>query len=460
MNTYVRGLPLMSQIVIIENNETLRSLIEMIMMKCLGLNVVSQNNADEAMAFLETDFNNELIICRDNIGGEKSTLLIIEFLKNNKLNVPLIVLGEVVSDYPNLFCLNLFDDSSWKEIVYKAGAILNIEINLKQNLQTQSFTPVGINYFLNIGDSCIHSDIYIRVKKGDEYHFIKRFHAGEQLIQKDIEKYKSSGLKFFYISKDQFKDFVDQSTIDLALKLGDKKKSGKDRNKLNSDSYNLTAERIQCLGIDEISVQLVEASVLSMKESLGEKNALNAFLESLQSNKNSYGFAHSYLSCLILHQIAHNFYWFTFRVKEKITLITYFHDISLPEELVGYNSADEVMSSQLVQSDRDLINNHAMLAANIVGAFEFVPEEVSSIIREHHGATNGIGFPSNLNISISPISQMFIVVEDFVDQFLKIKSVPSEADINRILSKIQSKYTKLTYEKTATALSKMIQLKK
>jgi response regulator RpfG family c-di-GMP phosphodiesterase len=97
------------------------------------------------------------------------------------------------------------------------------------------------------------------------------------------------------------------------------------------------------------------------------------------------------------------------------------------------------MSSQLVQSDRDLINNHAMLAANIVGAFEFVPEEVSSIIREHHGATNGIGFPSNLNISISPISQMFIVVEDFVDQFLKIKSVPSEADINRILSKIQSK---------------------
>lgn len=448
----------MSQILLIDNQETLRSLLKLTMMKCIGYNVVPQRNAAESIAFLETDFNNDLIICRDNIESEISAFLIIDYLKKNNLNVPLIVIGEISSDYPNLHCLK--KDIDWKEIVYKAGAILNIKIDLDKNLQTQSFNPVGINYFFNVCDTNIGCDIYIRVKKGTESHYVKRFHADEQFTRAEIEKYKSSGLTFFYISKNQFQYFVNNSMDRLLLKLGDEKVSTTVRNKLNSDSYNLLVDRIQILGIDEGTIELVEASVKSMKESLGEKNALSAFLDSMQSNKNSYGYAHSFLICLILHKISHKFYWFTHKVKEKITLISYFHDISLPEELIVYNSDEAVVSGQLQQSDKDLIRNHAMLSANIVGAFEFVPEDVSSIIREHHGSVKGIGFQSSVSISISPLSQMFVVVEDFVDEFLSLEKAPSEVEINHILNRLKTKYTKLTYEKTVSALSVMVELKK
>lgn len=443
----------MSQILIVDDQETLKSLVKFSLLKCTGHNVISQSNAEVSLAFMETDFNNDLIICRPMIQSEKTALLLINFLIKNNLDTPVLSIGELQSDYAQLHCLK--SDSTWEEILNKTGEILKLDVDLEKNIQTQAFNPVGINYFLTVCDIQIGCDVYIGVKKGPEVHYVKRFHSDEIIGRDVIEKYKSSGLHHFYITQNHFKSFIDQSMKHLLYKLNNEKISSETRHKLNSDSLNLMSERIKSLGIDQTTVELVESSVNSMKESLGEKNALGQFLENLQANKSAYGYQHSFLTCLILHRIAKKFYWFSHKIKEKMTLVSYFHDISLPEELVFYNSDEAMMRGELNQSEKDLINNHAQLSANIVGSFKFVPEDVASIIREHHGSLKGIGFQSHLSIAVSPISQMFIVVEDFVDEILKLHKAPEKKDIQQILEKLRPKYTKLTYEKTYKALIDM-----
>lgn len=77
------------------------------------------------------------------------------------------------------------------------------------------------------------------------------------------------------------------------------------------------------------------------------------------------------------------------------------------------------------------------------------------ILSEHHGSKSGIGFPKTLSIAIAPLSMMFIVVEDFVDSFLKIKDLPTRNDFEAIFNRLEKKYTKVTYAQTLSALRKM-----
>jgi hypothetical protein len=106
--------------------------------------------------------------------------------------------------------------------------------------------------------------------------------------------------------------------------------------------------------------------------------------------------------------------------------------------------------------DADAILKHAYLSSAMIDSFKEVPEGVKLVIKEHHGMKNGVGFAETPNISLTPLSMMFVVVEDFVDDFLSFNGKPSKADLEAIIGKLEKKYTKLAFGETVKALSKMI----
>ena len=109
--------------------------------------------------------------------------------------------------------------------------------------------------------------------------------------------------------------------------------------------------------------------------------------------------------------------------------------------------------------EKTIVFNHAMNSAKMVEKFPNVPAGVTTVIKEHHGTKNGVGFADGLNTTISPLSQMFIVVEDFVDSFLKSPN-PTGSQIAEIFEKLEARYNKLTYQQTLKALMSMLQNKK
>lgn len=428
-------------------------------MKSVGGDVIEKEFASSAISLLQILPNIDLIICREEIGREKSASLIAQFLIKEQSTIPLLVIGNISSDYKQLFSISA--DQSWKNVVTTAGRILGVDVAFADNKFIGSYVPVGIHYFLNLAMTDLNCDIYLRLKKSEtEFQYIKRLYAGDQFSKEDIEKYQEGGLKEFYITKAHFAEFVNLVTSKLSYKLGRFALEGEERLRVTSDAYEVTRDRIHSLGIDDYTVEIVEESIKSMESSLNENNALGNFLKMLRSNKLSYAYAHSFLISLVLHKIVNHFDWESAQIKEKLTYIAYFHDMSLQDiEWMKINSEAELENKTLTKEEKRLILNHASESANLVERFPKIPNGVGTILREHHGSKAGVGFPEVLSISIAPISMMFIVVEHFVDEFLKVPGTPQPEDFKSIFNKLSKRYNKITYEQTLLALENMIQRK-
>lgn len=448
----------MMQIILIESNDSLRDILKINIMKTLGCDVILKDTAADAISLIEILPSIDLVVCREQIETERTGINLSSFFEKESYSIPLLVIGKITSQYKFLFTVEA--DQHWKEIVISSGEILGVNVEFEDNKYENEFVPVALDYFYNITSTSMGCDVYIRIKKGDNYQFIKRLYSKDYFTREDIEKYKSTGLKEFYISKDHHSQFVNYVTSQLVLKLESKDLSSLDRMQLTSEAHSLSLERLQSVGVDNHIITIVEESIKSMEKLLHENNALSNFLLSLRSNKLSYAYSHAYLCSLMLHKVIAAFDWSTASIKEKLTYIAYFHDISLTEDLMKYRSVIDLERSNLSSEVKKKVINHANLSADIIDKFPKVPIGVSSIIKEHHGSKSGSGFPDSLSIGITQLSMMFIVVEHFVDEFLKIVGPPSAKDFERIFTILSAKYNKVTYGQTVDALKNIIKNKK
>lgn len=436
---------LMPQIILIESDDTFKSILKLNLLKVFGCDVIEKNTAADAISLLEILPDVDMVICRDQVGIENTRQRLAAHFEKEKLIIPLLVITPT---------------QNWENIIQLTGKILKLTPLTDNNTDSSEFVPIGIEYFFNITSTSMGCDVYIRVKKGDEYQYIKRLHSTDSFARADIEKYMGAGLKHFYISKNHFSAFVTFVTSQLVLKLEDKKLISTDRIKLTSEAYSITLELIQSMGIDDNTVGMAEESIKSMQKSLGEDNALSTFLQSLKSNKLTYGYSHVHLCCIILHKVVASFDWESPAIRDKLTFIAYFHDISLPEHLMRIYSDAAPDFLKLSEEEKKIVLNHAYQSSVIIDKFPNLPQGIGTILKEHHGTKNGVGFTSTLSIAISPISMMFMVVEHFVDEFLKIDGPPKREDFENIFKILEPRYRKLTYEQTLYALKEMVLGKK
>jgi hypothetical protein len=412
----------MKHILLVESDEKTGAFLKLNLMKSIGCEVTEAGSAAEGASFLSRN-RVDLVVCR---------------LSDSKYFEP----------YPQVI-MKLED--TWKSIVMKTGRTLKLNVSFIDSKIQSEYIPVGLGYFNVISSYSLECDVYIRVKKNEkESHYVKRLHAGDHFTAGAIEKYRDMGLKEFYIPKDQFAHFVnfvsEKLTADLSQAKIDKQ----------SRAYEITLDRLHSLGIDELTVELVEESVKAMENSLKSMNGLSEFLQSMRANKISYSYAHSYLICLILHKIVDHFDWETTKMRERMTYIAYFHDISLENpDWMPINSESMLDETLLTREQKKQIQNHALESASIIERFPKIPMGIGTILKEHHGSKTGIGFPETLSISIAPLSMMFMVVESFVGDFLELEE-PRQEDLTRIIQKLGARYNKVVYLQTVQALEAMI----
>lgn len=445
----------MTQILIIESDETLRKIIKLNLTKTLGSDVVEISSSKEAIELLRILPEMDLIICREVIKKDSAGFNLAQYLISEKLNTPLLIVGNKVSSYKHLFEVD--GQSDWRSIVEKVNQILKVS-KIDAEAALPEYVPASIYYFMNINTVMSGCDLFIRVKKNDnEFQYVKRLHAGDHFSREDILRYYESGLHEFYIAKENFTQFVNFVTADLIRKLSDQSLSGSSRIALSSDAFKVTQERIISIGVDEHTVRLVEESIASMTTLLKEQNVLATFLKSLKGNECSYAYAHSYLCCLILHKIISKFDWQSPQIREKLAYIAYFHDIALNgSDLTDINSMEDFNSRELRDEERKRIENHALESAKIVSKFDNIPQGIDTIIKEHHGSRTGVGFVDSYSATLMPLSMMFIVTENFVDELLKVGGSPNASDMKNIFAKLQVKFNKSTYGQTLTALQNMV----
>jgi hypothetical protein len=301
-------------------------------------------------------------------------------------------------------------------------------------------------------------DVYIRLvkKTGDDY--VKRLHLGESFTKDDLKKYEDLGLQEFYILSDERELFMN-GLLTQSLRNLKSSQSVEQAMEKTGDSFIISSDLIKSLGVSSTCIAMVDQTVHQMRTQIMKSDKLGLLLKKLLDNQMSFSYRRSYFICLMTYTLLPKMEWGSSEqipsLMEKISMVSFFHDIYLleDEKLLKIMDYDTFRKANLTSRERDAVLNHANKAALLTQTYPKLPQGVDLIIKQHHGVSNGVGFPEMLTTAISPMAIFFIVVEDFVTCVLEQGNVDNFVSIIKYL---KERYQLPTYRKVVTEIEAIV----
>lgn len=441
----------MSQTILIHENEDLRKLYSINLNTYASTDIVERNNAEDAIALISILPSIDLIIAQNNVGEEDTALTLYNFLKENNLDIPLIVLGECQDISQETLCLT--SPTEWEVLVKHATNLLGITEEVLKKKIVPDHVPIESRYFYEISHT--PCDVYIRIKKGmSEVEYVKRLHAQDSFEASDIQKYEDQGLSFFYIPKDYRQYFVNFVTNNIIQKLETSNIAIQDRLNATANGYELVRDHIDEIGINESIQELATSSIKSMMAAVQESHKLSSLLKMLLSSKISYAYQHAHLVCVIGDFILSKQNWYEKKHLNIFTSAAFFSDITLKTiEQIQVSSEDEIRNSIFTDEQRREVQTHAYDAAELIIGTPIYSDYLYTVILHHQGSNTGKGLPEEPNDEIHPIARVFIVADCFVKLMLDPNAPKNKREI---LAIIYTRFESEVFQKIIKTLERKI----
>jgi hypothetical protein len=395
---------------LVEGNLKVESFYMLNLSVWLGLETVTCKEAQKAIQLLDSASSNfNLIIVRAKIGKEESAKLLIDYLKSKNLNTPVIVIGPGV-EVPGSFA-HVPNSLQLKVLVQSAAKALHITAKVMNEKVVPDFFPIPIHYFTLIPRSIC--PVYAQDKTDPSiYNLIidKQKTYDPPLIKGLI----AEGVLRLYVDKLDRLEFVNNVTSELMSHLEKNEISADEQMSASEKSVELLAKKLVAIGVTEETITLARKNIEVMKFQVKAYPKLAKLMDRLLSNKSSYIYKHTQIMIFVALHIIQNIDWGNPEQEEKITFICFFHDIALENDIqAGVRSALELKKLDLPVHEKQLVEKHAQMAAELVQKFPHAPMGADQIIRQHHGTLNGIGFSEHFGSNVSPVSIVFILSEEF-----------------------------------------------
>lgn len=270
-----------------------------------------------------------------------------------------------------------------------------VDLSSKQG----NYCKVSIDEF--VAKPSLNFNVYVGLTK-TKYVCIGR--AGTVLSTNRIATYKEKGIKYLYISKEDFPQLVN-----FNLQVGKVLQNNKSINpekKMNFMKYTGEAilEKAFINGVDKKSFE--EASeYLQMTVSLLSEHETSVDLLSLLNSHSDYIYAKSLATSLYSIMIARKMGYESTQVFFKLSMAGMFHDIGLKEIAP---SILEKPRHLLTHEERSLFEKHPIRTREILDAVGGIPEDVFRLVSEHHEDCLGQGYPLGTKESKQhPLSKIF-----------------------------------------------------
>ncbi len=448
----------MSQVILIEENENLRDLLAINLKTYVGSEVIPRSTAAEAIDLLNILPNVDLIITQDRVGDENTASILLNYLKESDSEVSMIVNGPFDHvDEEKLIVIK--EEKDWETIISTSAQVLGVSIESLEKRVLPEFIPIEIRYFLPLDSSCC--DVFIRIKKtATEYQFIKRIHAGDHYSKSLVDKYIEQGLNFFYIPKEFQNNFTNFVSDHLSQKLDENNFKNLDKKiEVIAQSYEIALQEIKKLGFNSATIQLTDSIVKSMVSASKDSPEVNQVLHKVINSKSGYLYQHGHMTSIVANEIAKNLGIDQELITQRLAYASFFKDISFVdnENLAKISTFEELESSSLNEEEWDLVFNHALDGALLIRKHPEAPIDVDTIIKNHHGTTNGKGFSTNSMNKLPQESKIFIIACEFVRELLDFKERGGKP--HPIVDELYKTYSSPEMVKIIKALEKTLRSK-
>lgn len=438
------------KILLVEPNDSLRELIEKNFIREFGADVSSYGNSIEALEQIDRQRYFDLIVVRNKTDEttdkpiEEIASLFLNAIYDQQIKTPLVVIGEFEHTYKKYALVS--DRLRIEELNRLILKALNLKKEDFSHLKFPDYIPYPTKYFFLM--TLCPCDVFIKLSKKGGEEFVKRLRFGESFTRADLEKYEELGLKEFYILKEERELFMNGLLTQSLQNL----RSVPDQEKLiiaTGDSFTISSDLIINLGISPMCVAMVDQTLQQMKSQISKTDKLGQLLRKLLDNQLSFSYRRSFMISLISYTLFPKMEWGSQEQQnillEKITMVSFFHDIYLEDEKhLKVMNQEALKAGGFGTKEKELIINHAHKAALLIQSYPKVPPGVDLILKQHHGVANGVGFPEYLTAAISPLAIFFLVVEDFVTHILETQDT---SQIKNIIVNLKLKYQLPTYRK-------------
>lgn len=443
----------MSKTLIVSDNEFLNLLYVMNLEVYLATDTVLVESLDAAMLVLKGKAKFDLIVTLETINKGPAAKNIQAHLKSYGKKIPMIVTGasEETSSENMFSVVGKFNIQN----MLKLGAkILGVTAKQMAELNVGAYYPISLPALLGLKKA--PCNIYQQIDSN--YKLVVR-------QDMELEEPLSSleGVAHVYVNSSDRLSIINKISLALIDRITEALKNLEDapvdkKIQILSDGYEFVVANL--FSNDEIKQQMQEIATAAskvMNDVAKECPNFKALLATLTSNKGGYVFTHSMIASYVAHHMTKNASWGGEGQTEKINFILFFHDIYLAPIYLKYPELKA--ESQLLENDkftekeREIIFNHARLAAEMVVGFKRCPMGSDNIIKQHHGMKKGIGFADYFPDDLSPIAKVIAVSEKFVEILLKASEDSRPAVAKLCVIKLQDDFKNASYTKIVQSLA-------
>jgi putative nucleotidyltransferase with HDIG domain len=277
-------------------------------------------------------------------------------------------------------------------------------------LMATDYVPIPIHEF--VSGVLITVDLYVRI--GEE-KFILVGKAGTQSNVDQFKNYANKEVSYLWVRKKEYYKLAHQSISMAGIALSKKDLSGKQKTTLVTHAARSMFRQLDHLGLDleayNNAKQITDA-VVGLVESHKTLTDLFASLAQVGDQLLAHSVAVSSLSVMIGGGLGYE----KKATLEKLAMGGLLHDIgmkALPAELLKKPLA--TMTTDEIQ----LYETHAYKGMQMLQSLGIVPDDIVSIVYEHHENAIGQGFPQRMrDVKMHPLAKVVALADAYVDLIL------------------------------------------
>lgn len=429
------------RILLVENDSALRKILTQNLELYTGSQIIPIRDADALIDHLKREEEDpDLIISENMVGDEYTILKIFYYVNSQKLGIPIILLGENPKVKEQV---TQIQRSDWALAVKTAAKLMNVTAQEMSEFEVPTYYPVPVGALLGLKSA--PTDLFLR--NDDNYQCW--FGAGGEISEKGVSEKILDGCKLVFVRSVDRLAFAKGMTEHLQTLLKSESDVGT-RVSITGQSFNSVAELLKNTGFNAESIALAKVTIDSVEQIASSSPKLEELMAILMRDESSIAWRHCVMTSVVAHAMLGKIDWGTKEQRAKVVFAAFFHDICIPEDkYAAIHNGGELMQAGFKPEEVVKVERHAYAACELIQGYPDVPFGSESIILQHHGMPNGIGFPQDhLDNRITPLAIVFRIAEDYVHQMLDAE----KPDTFFILKSMASRYTKGHYQKALEAL--------
>ncbi len=403
--------------------------------------------------------NWDLVISLDRIVGRDMGKAIDEWRRVKASDHPIFILGKnsILSDTSDIITIegNL-NIKNFLQVIAK-----EMKVTAREMAQRKTSEFVSFPLRLIKANNPLTVTLFIRTNKEGQTAEYAPIGMPGQILGSKIEQYNKLGIGEIYIQSNDRLSLVNSLSTNILQTL--KNRSGAstaDQLGAAELGFELLAENLTQDGALKKEIMALSQECLeTIDEIVEEVQSLGELMRGLKAQQSGNLYSHSIFCSFVATKTLDHLEWGAREHKNILNFVLFYHDIFLAPLYDRFPDVEVehelLFHPGLTAEDKELVMNHALLAAEALKKYPRAPIGASSLILQHHGMSGGVGVALEYKDDLSPLAKVTLVCHMAVDLWMQNRSKPKKELMVMICGELKKTFPRATYREIIKAFSQV-----